>query len=265
MGKRRRFSPPNTPYLPPSRPLQKSSADAYNLFMELLAERPRTAAAPVAIPGAITENLAGSNFKALQSAFNALVHSCAESISRSVEHYQAEDVWSIGTMSGCIALADTLEVRARGFLSHSQLSPEQVNEVFRMVRSVTDLRCVARSALHASRLSWLLRSEATGQAALDIARTVGDASVRVGFSTAAALERGSAYAAQNAALSYREVETLLNDAMNLVAVNAPLPTSSSDSAAELSPVVRRLTRAAVWNMAVAGESMARVAARFATR
>lgn len=208
-----------------------------------------------ALSGPIHETLAVNDLRGLRQDFRALARSCADALTKSVQHYQSGDVWSIGTMPGCIALTESLETRARALVAHSQLDDRETQEVSRILRSTADLRAVARAAQQASQLSWLFRQDETGPSALDRVRTVGEAAIHVCNETVAALEKGDTGSAQNAALTLRDLET------RFAAAEATL--SQDEAAASFSPTVRRMARAALINLVIAGESMARVAARFA--
>jgi phosphate uptake regulator len=184
-----------------------------------------------------------------------LTRCCADAVCKSVQHYQGEDAWVIGAIAGCAPMAEAVEAEARSVLANSQLTMEQINEVASVLKASGDLRAVARSARQVSQLSWLFRQEGSPPEAMELVRRVGEAAQDVALLAAEALDRADPGVARNAALLYRNVDR--------VRAEAERELLSDLGTHALPPVLRRMTLAAVWFMAISGEGMARVAARAA--
>ncbi len=193
-----------------------------------------------------------TDLAALQERLAELSQACAEAITVCVQQYQGEPTWVIGAMPGCGQIADDVESQARALLAHS-LSGAQIEEVAQAMRSSGDLRATARAARQASQLIWLFRQDAEGDYAIEMVRAVGEATVAVAQLTARALHRQDINHARNAALLYRDVDA--------ARASAERALNSQTARAALSPLLRRMSRAAIWYMAVAGEGMARAAVR----
>lgn len=191
----------------------------------------------------------------LQAELSVLARMCSDAVTKSVQHYRGDDLWLIGTLPGCILHADALENRLRALLTNSQVAGSQVEEIAEYLKTVGDLRSVARAARQVSQLYWLLKDTSGTEEVLTLVRRVGEAAAAVAEQTAVALERGDAHTARRAALLYRDVDVARFEAeRELVGVF---------TRTRHTPLMRRLARAAVWFMAVGGEGMARVAARCA--
>jgi len=213
------------------------------------AAAPRPSSQTVSKP---KDNPLAEEIAALQERLAALSQACADAITVCVQHYQGEPAWVIGAMPGCGQIADEVEARARGLIAHS-LSNAQIEEIAQVMRSSGDLRATARAARQASQLIWLFRQDASGDHAIASVRAVGEATVEVAQLTARALSAQDANYARAAALLYRDVDAARAKAERALAGPSALVT--------FSPTLRRMTRAAIWYMAVAGEGMARAALR----
>lgn len=183
----------------------------------------------------------------------AVAQSCADALAKSLLHYQGEPPWKIGAMPACEAQADALEAQARSLLTNSQLSMRDIDWVASELKSICDLRTVARCAVQVTQLCWLFREDGTSAKAIEWISRVGNASSAVTSSVANALTEGDRNQLRHAALLYRNVDTLRFDAEQFVRSDIAIST--------FSPAVHRMVRAGVLFMAIAGESSARVAAR----
>lgn len=194
-------------------------------------------------------------FPELYEHLTELVRTVTDAVGKSVQHFQGDEAWTIGTMPGCGPLADMLENRCQAALASSNLTGAQIDDVAGLMKSASDLRVAARAAQQVAQIAWLLRHE-SGEEMFTLVRTVGEATLSVSLQTTSALQRQDARTARHAALLFRSVDG------SRYAAERELESQTARSAA--SPVIWRLTRSAIWFMAVAGEGMARVAARAAT-
>jgi hypothetical protein len=186
---------------------------------------------------------------------NVVAQSCAEGIGKAVQHYQGDAAWSIGALPATENLADGLEAEARSLLSNSQLSMRHIEGVANHLKSVSDLRTVARCARQVTQLAWLFRQDATSPQAIVLIQKAGEPAVRVAAAVAAAMRSGDRADLRNAALLYRDVQIATGDAQLFLYRDVAVTT--------FSPTVLRMARSGVWFMGIAGECMARVAARTA--
>jgi hypothetical protein len=194
----------------------------------------------------------------LNASLYTLARVCADALAKSVQHFQADGVWLIGTMPPYAADADLVESQARALLAHSQLNGPQIDLVTRSLRDSADLRAVARSARHAAQISWLIRQEVP-EADIDplfaLVRCVGEPAVVVGRKSVLAIASQNSQAATWAALHYRDIDACRRASES--ALREP------DFVKAYSAGTRRMTVAALWYMAIAGENMARLSARAA--
>jgi hypothetical protein len=217
------------------------------MSQERLPPRPR------ALPG--HESAPPAQLSSLHTGVRLLTRCCADAVCKSVRHYQGEDAWVIGAIAGCTAMAESVEAEARSVLANSQLTMDQINEVASVLKASGDLRAVSRSARQVSQLSWLFRQEGSTTEAMELVRKVGEAAQDVALLTAEALERGDPGVARNAALLYRGVDQVRAESERQLRGDLGVHA--------FPPLVRRMTLAAIWFMAISGEGMARVAARAA--
>ncbi len=184
-----------------------------------------------------------------------LAAACADAICKSVQYYEG-DAWAFGTLPQCETLAGVAEVRAKSLLVAPQTSGAMVDQVMTVLRSVESLRSVACACRQSVQLAFLLPhvdTEASSRV-FPIIHLVGHAASDVGSDTVVALEADSRErvpAARRAALRYRAVEAARGEAQAFL------------QETELPETSRRMTRAALWCMILAGENMARIAARLA--
>lgn len=186
----------------------------------------------------------------------SVAHSCVEGIGKAVQHYQGDAAWSIGALPASEAQADALEAEARSLLTNSQLSMRHIEGVANYLKSVSDLRTVARCARQLTQLAWLFRQDATSQQAIVLIQKVGESAVSVSAAVAAALRTGDRGDLRSAALLYRNLDGAVQDAHLFLRRDVAIAT--------FSPTVLRMARSGVWFMGIAGECMARVAARTAS-
>lgn len=192
--------------------------------------------------------------KAMRRDLATLALACADALAKTAQHYGGEDVWTIGTMPGYEPLADAVESVARGFLSDSHLSASHTDLVTGTIKMSGDLRTAARGARQAVQIAFLLRADRDcGAGALEMLFPMAEAVLAVGERAAFATQTGDPNAATQAVQAYRLVDNLR------VQVETGVCSHSWD--AYFSPTAQKLIRAASWNFAVSGESMARVAAR----
>ncbi|MBC7808705.1 MAG: hypothetical protein H7145_21435 [Akkermansiaceae bacterium] len=190
----------------------------------------------------------------LRRDLGTLACACADGMTKAAQHYHDEDLWVIGTMPGYGPLADTVEATSRGFLANSHLSATHTELVANTMRMSGDLRTAARGARQSVQIAFLLRQEpVAGQEALALLAPMAEAAVAVGERTAYAVQTGDGSAAKQAAQAYRNVDMLR------IQVEKGVRTGEWDT--YFTPVLQKMIRAAAWNFAVSGESMARVAAR----
>jgi len=202
------------------------------------------------------EGAAASEVATLNRALSTLSEACAEAVGKVVQHFHGEDSWTIGPMPGCASLSDSVESQAHALLSHSDLNSAQVNEVTNTLKATSDFRVAARGARQALQLALLLQHEADGADAIQFVSVVSVASLAVAQETAEAVKSRHPHIAKNAALLFRDVDKSR--------LQAETELRQRDSELRFSPTTLRMIRAAVWNMAVSGEAMARVAARLVT-
>ncbi len=192
--------------------------------------------------------------KALRRDLATLALACADALGKTAQHYGGEDLWVIGTMPGYEPLADSVERVARGFLSDSHLSVSHTDIVTGTLKMSGDLRTAARGARQAVQIAFLFRADRVcGVEALEMLSPMAEAVVSVGERAAFAAQTGDASAATQAVQAYRTVDALR------VELETGVCSHTWDD--YFSPTAQRLIRAATWNFAIAGESMARVAAR----
>ncbi len=195
------------------------------------------------------------NLAPLQGILLSLTRSCAEALVKSVQHFEGEDAWGIGAMPNCSTPADNLEAEARSLLCNSLLTPDQTTDVTVCLKVAADLRAVARSAQQAAQLSWLFRQMPNATEATAIVLPVGEAACQVALRASEAVEKNDPLLAREAALLYRKVD--------VARIEAEQYLYSELGSHNLSPELRRMVLAAIWFMAIAGEAMARIAARVA--
>ncbi len=192
----------------------------------------------------------------LRRDLGTLTLACADALTKTAQHYNGEDLWVIGTMPGYGPLADSVEATARGFLANSHLSAVHTEVVANTMKMSSDLRTAARGARQAVQIAFLLRYEECGGAeALHLLVPMAEAAVGVGERTAFAMQTGDENAPTQAAQAYRTVNSLR--------VQVERGIRSGEWNSYFSPTLQKIIRAAAWNFAVSGESMARVAARLA--
>ena len=190
----------------------------------------------------------------LRRDLGTLACACADGMTKAAQHYHDEDLWVIGTMPGYGPLADAVEATSRGFLANSHLSTAHTEIVANTMKMSGDLRTAARGARQAVQIAFLLRAEPNGGGeALHLLVPMAEAAVAVGERTAYAVKTGEETAATQAAQAYRTVDALR--------VQVEKGIRSGEWNAYFTPTLQKMIRAAAWNFAVSGESMARVAAR----
>jgi hypothetical protein len=189
----------------------------------------------------------------LNDELTALTRSCTDSLRKALQQYHGEDPWLIGSLPGCAVLADGLENNIRGVLTNSQLSPAQISGLTETLKTTADLRGVARSARQVIQIYWLLKEMDGAEEMVPLVRQVGESALSVAQQAMYALEKRDAVQARAAALSYREVD--------FARAEAERELMGEVFRARFPRPLRRTARAAVWFMAIAGEGMARVAAR----
>ncbi len=183
-----------------------------------------------------------------------LTLACADALNKTAQHYNGEDLWTIGTMPGYGPLADAVEAAARGFLANSHLSTAQSEIVASTMKMSGDLRTAGRGARQAVQLAFLFQQEADcGEDALRLLAPMAEAVVAVAERTTYAVQTGDEMAATQSAQAYRTVDALRAQVEQGIRTGEWNP--------YFTPTVQRMIRAAAWNFAVSGESMARVAAR----
>jgi hypothetical protein len=183
-----------------------------------------------------------------------LACACADGMMKAAQHYHNEDLWIIGTMPGYGPLADAVESTCRGFLANSHLSATHTEIVANTMKMSGDLRTSARGARQAVQIAFLLRAEPDGGLdALHLLVPMAEAAVAVGERTAYAVQTGDETAATQAAQAYRNVDALR--------IQVEHGVRSGEWNPYFTPTLQKMIRAAAWNFAVSGESMARVAAR----
>jgi hypothetical protein len=192
----------------------------------------------------------------LRDGLLSLTRLCSEALGKAVQHYQGDDAWVIGPMPACGELAEDLEAQARSYLANSQLSMHQIDEIATLLKTTGDLRAIFRSGRHAAQMAWLFRQEGNTQEIMALIRRVGEASLHVGLMTSEALEKGDPKMARNAALMYRHVDDARCDAENYLRGDIAQYAHT--------PMQIRMALAGIWFMTIAGESMARIAARAAS-
>lgn len=194
-------------------------------------------------------------FAELNADLFALATACADAVHKAVQHF-GDEAWAVGTLPRCETLADIAEVRAKSLIIAPQTTGPLIDEVSILLKNAEYLRSVSRAARQSVQLAWLLKSDAALVATMfPLIHAVGEAASAVAGETAQALgmkEREKIPAARRAALLYRNVEA------------ARVTAQTGFQAADLPDAQRRMTRAALWYMVIAGESMARVAARVAS-
>jgi hypothetical protein len=157
-------------------------------------------------------------------------------------------------MPGYGPLADAVEATSRGFLANSHLSAAHTETVANTMKMSGDLRTAARGARQAVQIAFLLRQEPVGGSeALHLLVPMAEAAGAVAERTAYAVQTGDESAATQAAQAYRNVDALR------IQVEKGVRTGEWD--AYFNPTLQKMIRAAAWNFAISGESMARVAAR----
>lgn len=190
----------------------------------------------------------------LNTDISALASACADAVYKSVQHF-GDEAWAVGTLPRCETLADVAEVRAKSLIIHPQTNGPMIDTVSVVLKNTEYLRSVARAARQSVQLAWLLKTDAgVVSTVFPLIHAVGEAASDVAIETALALglsDREKATAARRAALKYRGVEAARQKAQIEIR-EATLP-----------DVQARMTRAALWYMVIAGEGMARVAARAA--
>ena len=192
--------------------------------------------------------------KILRRDLATLALACTDALTKTAQHYSGDDLLAIGTMPGYGPLADAVEAAARGFLSNSHLSQAHSEIVANTLKMSGDLRTAARGGRQAVQIAFLFRLDReSGEDALSLLSPMAEATVAVAERTAFAVQTTDPHAATEAAHLYRTVDTLRSQ------VEAGLRARTWDE--YFSPTMQRMIRASAWNFAVAGESMARVAAR----
>ena len=202
----------------------------------------------------VKDDLFTPEIKSLRRDLGTLALACADALTKTAQHYAGEDLWAIGTMPGYGPLADSVESVCRGFLANSHLSAPHTEIVSNTLKMSGDLRTAARGARQAVQIAFLFRADRdAGTDALQLLAPMADAVVAVAERTAFAVQTGDPATATQAAHAYRAVDALR------IEVEGCIRTHQWD--AYFSPTLQRMVRASAWNFAVAGEGMARVAAR----
>ena len=181
---------------------------------------------------------------AVHRALCSLAELCTLMLSQSLQHYRMADSWSIGTLPNCNMHADALETQIQSLLSHSQLLPEQFHEASSLLKSVMSLRSVSGGARYAAQLSWLLQQDEERAHLTPFVCEVGDAAVVVARKCVAALNQADKTAAREASHLLQEMEDVRKTCQQSVVL-----------AHNFSVPVRRVARAAIWSLAVAGVGM----------
>ena len=196
-----------------------------------------------------------ADFAALSGEIADLASACADALDKSVQHF-SRDAWAVGTLPLCGPIADRAEARAKSLIVNPQSTGPVVEAVTTTLKNVDYMRATARAARQNVQMAWLLKTHDPVCAAslFPLIHSVGEAASVVANETALALrttERELPLASRRAALLYHRVETARASAQKQFRVLAPCAPAY------------RMTRAALWYMIIAGESMARVAARTA--
>lgn len=182
-----------------------------------------------------------------------LSQSCAEAMAKAIQHYQGDAAWMIGALPATESIADTLEAEARTLLTNSQMGMRQIDLIATHLKSVSDLRAVAKSARHLTQMAWLFRQDSTSAEAMLLIRRIGEAAVNVSLAVSEAMDQRDWGNLRQAALTYRAVDSLLHESEAFLRTDVARTT--------FSPAVHRMARSGVWFTAIAAECMARVAAR----
>jgi hypothetical protein len=195
-----------------------------------------------------------SELAILRRDLGTLACACADGMAKAAQHYRDEDLWVIGTMPGYGPLADTVEAMSRGFLANSHLSAAHTEIVANTMKMSGDLRTAARGARQAVQIAFLFRQEPVGGLeALHLLAPMAEAAVAVGERATYAVQTGDETAATQAAQAYRNVDALR--------IQVERGVRSGEWDTYFTPTLQKMIRAATWNFAISGESMARVAAR----
>lgn len=182
-----------------------------------------------------------------------LSQACAEAMGKAVQHYQGDAAWMIGALPALESVSDTLEAEARSLLTNSQMAGRQIDTIATHLKSISDLRAVAKCARHLTQMAWLFRQDSTSGEAILLIRRMGEATVNVSLAVAEAMEQRDWGELRQAALTYREVDGLRQECEAFLRTDVARTT--------FTPGVYRMARSGVWFTAIAAECMARVAAR----
>jgi hypothetical protein len=148
-----------------------------------------------------------------------------------------------------LELAESIEQRARGLLLENSLTHEQSERLIRVNQSIQDLYC----ALRASRYTWqvclLLGPLDGGMGSFARLKRITECVVEMNNRVAQALENQE-NAASGIAEQYRTFKTTFVQNETML------------RNADMSPVARRLTFAALHSLTICADSMAKVGARF---
>ncbi len=152
-----------------------------------------------------------------------------------------------------IHAADVLNQQACGLLNDTQLSAKHQQQVERILKSASDLRCALSAIQSFTQIARLLGDDNEGAFAFIAAAPVAEAASGAARQIADALEKkGEPRAALEAARTYSAVESACIEAL-----------TSLQNSGYVAAHTRRMLRAGLWSVLVAAECMARVAARFA--
>jgi hypothetical protein len=191
---------------------------------------------------------------ALRRDLGTLALACTDIVTKTAQHYYGEDSWVIGTMPGYSPLADTVEATSRNFLINTNLSQPQTEIVSNTMKMSTDLRTAARGARQAVQIAFLFKAERIGGSdALNLLIPMAETAALIAEHTASTIQTGQSGAATQAAQAYRTMDALR------IQVETGICSHQWDDF--FSPTQLKMIRAAAWNFAIVGESMARVAAR----
>jgi hypothetical protein len=202
--------------------------------------------------------------EALENSLRVLVGAAADALRAGLKPLltaRLEDL-DAATLRSCSLpdgdlLAGALEAKARALLLQPSTPADAAGPVTRIVRCSADLRCVIRGARQAMQLALLvMENPANNIEAKEVAiahiRQAARAALDLAEHTRAVLEPGHPAAAAHVAASYREVDAARAQAEGVIrGVRGDRLTS-----------VQRAARAILWSVSVAGENMARVAARY---
>ncbi|MBC7805893.1 MAG: hypothetical protein H7145_07055 [Akkermansiaceae bacterium] len=185
--------------------------------------------------------------RAMETALAALVYRVTETLTSTDVYLPASDLRERGSRANSTALCEATDRAARELVSCADIKHPE-----RYVVQTAEFVSALRGAEHAALLLRLLCADGANAAVIPLIRRVSDLCERIIRHSARVLESPAAdvFTWSNSVVAgQNEAQTAVHKALTLL----------DKESASLTPTARKMTRAAIWTMEVAAETIAHAA------